>query len=279
MPVYRYVTAVLVAVAGVVLFAGCGLDPMERLTEDMKAQDSMKRYQAVNELAKLDDARATDALIQALDSDDMKVYAPAKGAPKTAPEGAAVAEKAGDKSPEKATDKAAEKTAEKATAKGADKAVTKAVEKPAEKAGAETGTSLGAPVSAAKKDLTIGDMAGVALVKKGRERTQKQKPDPLLDSIAKVMGNLHTSEANRARAAWVLGEIGDRMAIPALKGALAAKTAAATDALLVQRAAQEALEKLGYDTAGRAYEIPKGSLENLERLPEPKKIVIPKPPA
>ena len=272
MPVYRYVTALLVILAGALLFAGCGFDPMERLTEDMKSQDSIKRYQAVNGLAKLDDQRAVDALIQALDSDDTKIYAPAKYAQKAAP-GA-----------EKAAENAAEKGTEKAAEKGADKAAEKAAEKPGEKAATdksatETETPLAAPVSAANKDLTIGDMAGVALVKKGLERTTKQKPDPLLDAIAKVMGNLHTSEANRARAAWVLGEIGDRMAIPALKGAGLAMTAAATDALLVRQAAQEALEKLGFDTAGRAYEIPKGALENLERLPEPKKIELPKKPA
>ena len=279
MPVYRYVTALLAIVAGALLFAGCGFDPMDRLTEDMKSQDSMRRYQAVNELAKLDDLRATDALIQALDSDDTKIYAPAKGAQKAAPG----AEKAEEKGTEKAADKA-DASAEKGVGKATEKAAEKAGEKPGEKSATdrsatETETPLAAPVSAAKKDLTIGDMAGVALVKKGRERTTKQKPDPLLDSISKVMGNLHTSEANRSRAAWVLGEIGDRMAIPALKGALVAKTAAATDALLVRQAAQEALEKLGFDTLGRAYEIPKGALENLERLPEPKKIELPKKPA
>ena len=279
MPVYRYVTALLAITAGALLFAGCGLDPMERLTEDMKVQDSMKRYQAVNELAKLDDPRATDALIQALDSDDMKVYEKPKGLQKGAPEAGKSEEKVTEKAAEKAADKSAEKSVAKAPDKAGAKTDDKGAEKAATKTGAEAEAPLAPPVSAAKKDLTIGDMAGVALVKKGRERTTKQKPDPLLDSIAKVMGNLHTSEANRARAAWVLGEIGDRMAIPALKGALAAKTAAATDALLVQRAAQESLEKLRYDTLGRAYEIPKGALENLERLPEPKKIVIPKPPA
>jgi hypothetical protein len=268
MPVYRYVIAMLAIVAGALFFAGCGLDPMEQLTEDMKSQDPMKRFEAVHALARLDDPRATDALIQALDSDDTKVYAPAKGAAQVAAA--------------KAAAEAGETAATKAEATPATKAAEKGTEVAGEKTGTETPTSLAPPIPAGQKDLTIGDMAGVALVKKGRERTTKQKPDPLLDAISKVMGNLHTSEANRARAAWVLGEIGDRMAIPALKGALAAKTAAATDALLVRQAAQESLEKLGYDTAGRAYEIPKGDLENPDPrapLPKPKKIELPKKPA
>jgi HEAT repeat protein len=174
---------------------GCSLDPMERLSEDINAQELSVRQAAVLELANLDDPRATDALIQILDSDDQ-----------------------------------------------------------------------------------CGDLAGVALVKKGRERTTRQKPDPLLDAIAKVMGNLHTSQENRARAAWALGEIGDRLAIAALKGAGAAKTAGGADALLVRQAAQEALEKLGYDTPGRPYEIAIGQLKgHVDVLPKVKKIELPAP--
>jgi HEAT repeat protein len=200
MPRYCSMFALAVVLVGGAILSGCGLDPMEQLTEEMNSPELPVLQAAVTQLANLHDQRATDALILALDG-----------------------------------------------------------------------------------NAKIGDLAGVALVKKGRERTTKQKPDPLLDAIAKVMGNLHTSQENRARAAWALGEIGDRMAIPALKGAGAAKTAAGTDALLVRQAATEALEKLGYDTPGRAFEIALGGLNGdpetgyLSVLPVPKKIVLPPP--
>jgi HEAT repeat protein len=173
---------------GIVL-GGCGIDPMEKLSEQINSQNLDERSQAITQLANLNDPRATDALIQVLDSDDK-----------------------------------------------------------------------------------MGDEAAVALVKKGRERTTKQKPDPLLDAIAKVMGNLHTSEHNRARAAWALGEIGDRLAIPPLKAAQGgAKTAGGADSTLIRTYAQQALEKLGNETAGRAYEIPWGAMSGPDVvLPVPK---------
>ncbi len=197
MSMHRMLVALSALLAALFLIAGCSVDPMERLSEEIKSQDLNQRKEAILELANLDDPRATDSLIQVLDGDDK-----------------------------------------------------------------------------------MGDAAGAALVKKGRERKTKQKPDPLLDAIAKVMGNLHTSQENRSRAAWVLGEIGDRLAIPALKGALTAKTAAGLDALLVRQAAQESLEKLGYDAKGRAYEIPVGSWAEptgMQTLPNLKKIELPPP--
>jgi len=120
-------------------------------------------------------------------------------------------------------------------------------------------------------DDELRDMAAAALVKKGREEVTDRKPDPIIEGIAALANNVHLSEIVRARAAWILGEIGDREAIPALKTASAAKLANTQPATLVREQATQALEKLGYKTAGRAFEIPMGTLEDqaVTVLPEP----------
>ncbi len=119
------------------------------------------------------------------------------------------------------------------------------------------------------EDLT--DMAAVALVKKGREQVTDLKPDPIIEGIAALANNAHLSEHIRARATWILGEIGDREAIAALKTAAVAKLASAAVATLVREQATQALEKLGYKEAGRPFEIPMGTLidRDLSTLPEP----------
>ena len=111
-------------------------------------------------------------------------------------------------------------------------------------------------------DEELRDMAAVALVKKGREQVTDRKPDPIIEGIAALANNVHLSEIVRARAAWILGEIGDREAIPALKTAAGAKLANNEPATLVREQATQALEKLGYKSAGRPFEIPMGTLEN-----------------
>ncbi|MEA3400668.1 MAG: hypothetical protein U9R79_05415 [Armatimonadota bacterium] len=120
-------------------------------------------------------------------------------------------------------------------------------------------------------DDELRGMAAVALVKKGREETTERKPDPIIEGIAALANNVHLSQPVRARAAWVLGEIGDREAIPALKTASSAKTVAGAAAELVREQANEALEKLGYKETGLAFEIPMGTLadQTLSTLPEP----------
>jgi HEAT repeat protein len=123
-------------------------------------------------------------------------------------------------------------------------------------------------------DEELRDMAAVALVKKGREQVTDRKPDPIIEGIAALANNVHLSEIVRARAAWILGEIGDREAIPALKTAAGAKLANNEPATLVREQATQALEKLGYKSAGRPFEIPMGTLENqvVTVLPEPEPI-------
>ncbi|MGD9498161.1 MAG: HEAT repeat domain-containing protein [Armatimonadota bacterium] len=120
-------------------------------------------------------------------------------------------------------------------------------------------------------DEELRDMAAVALVKKGREQVTDRKPDPIIEGIAALANNVHLSEPIRARAAWILGEIGDREAITALKTAAGAKLVSGDVATLVRAQATQALEKLGYKQAGRAFELPMGTLEDqeLSTIPEP----------
>jgi len=185
------VIRILVALALVlVALAGCSVDPMERLTEDIKSQDEAVRERAVLTLANLDDERAVDSLVDVLEGDD-----------------------------------------------------------------------------------ELCDMAGVALVKKGREVNEPdpKKPNAVVDQVGKVLNNAHLAEPFRGRAAWVLGEIGDRRAIPPLQTAQTGAKVGEKPALVVREMAKQGLEKLGYMSAVRAFDIPLGELagprENLPAAP------------
>jgi HEAT repeat protein len=105
-------------------------------------------------------------------------------------------------------------------------------------------------------DEDVYDMAGVALVKQGREVVTDKKPDPIIAMVAAIMNNVHLAAANRCRAAWVLGEIGDREAIPELRKGAGTKDAAGKPAVPVQDQAKLSLKKLGNDSDGAAFEIP-----------------------
>lgn len=172
----------------VMAVTGCSIDPMERLTEDIKSQDKDVRQRAVVQLANLDDERSLDSLIDVLSGDD-----------------------------------------------------------------------------------ELCDLAGVALVKKGREveEPDQKKPNPVIDEVGKVLNNAHLTEQFRGRAAWVLGEIGDRRAIGALQAGLGAKVGE-KPALVVREMAKQGLEKVGFFTDGRTFDLPMGALAGqVEILPAP----------
>lgn len=184
----------VLAMAAVLLsiLTGCSIDPMERLTEDIKSQDKDVRQKAVVQLANLDDERTLDSLIDVLSGDD-----------------------------------------------------------------------------------ELSDLAGVALVKKGREvkEPDAKKPNPVVDEVGKVLNNGHLTEQFRGRAAWVLGEIGDRRAIAALQTAQQAKIGEKL-ALVVREMAKQGLEKLGFFSDGRSYDLPMGALVGqVEILPQPPPLV------
>lgn len=192
MLVSRKLWVIALAVALLAVLTGCTIDPMERLTEDIKSQEKTVRQTAVVQLANLDDDRTIDALIDVLSSDD-----------------------------------------------------------------------------------ELCDLAGVALVKKGREveEPDPKKPNPVVDEVGKVLNNAHLTEPFRGRAAWVLGEIGDRRAIGALQGGQGAKVGE-KEAKVVREMSKQALEKLGYFSDGRAFDLDAKALAgNKEILPEPPPLV------
>lgn len=186
---FANIRVLMLAALALVVLGGCSVDPMEKLTEDIKSQDRSVRARAVTTLANLNDDRSIEALVDVLESDD-----------------------------------------------------------------------------------ELCDMAGVALVKKGREvnESDPKKPNPVVDEVAKVLNNAHLSQPFRGRAAWVLGEIGDRRAIAPLQTAQGGAKVGEKPALVVREMAKQGLEKLGFMSVGRPFDIPLGDLKGpIEVLRDP----------
>lgn len=102
-------------------------------------------------------------------------------------------------------------------------------------------------VEALESDEELIDAAGNVLAYKGRLYKTDEKPDKINELVEQTLKDTHLEEMVRAKAAWILGEIGDRESIPALKGFTGdgkAQVAANT---------VEALKKLGYNTDGVAF--------------------------
>ena len=101
---------------------------------------------------------------------------------------------------------------------------------------------------ALESDDAIRDQAAVALVKKGRAGLSEPKENPVVKAVADVLKSDLVAPNFRARAAWVLGEIGDRRAITDLKGATGGVESIGPEAT-------HALQKLGYAAEGRAMDL------------------------
>jgi len=92
----------------------------------------------------------------------------------------------------------------------------------------------------ALEDPDVINEAAEALVYKGIKTKTPKKDDPVIEAVTREMKATHLEPYTRAKAAWILGQIGDREAIPALK-------AAAVDAnALVKARAMDSLKQLGY---------------------------------
>jgi len=123
-------------------------------------------------------------------------------------------------------------------------------------------------VQALQSDEELIDAAGNALAYKGRKLKTNEKPDKVNELVEQTLKDTYLEEMVRAKAAWILGEIGDRESIPALKGF--------TADVQVQVAANtiEALKKLGYNTDGTNFAMADdGTIKHgaFDGTPKPKK--------
>ena len=119
-------------------------------------------------------------------------------------------------------------------------------------------------IDALAGDKELCDDAAVAVVKHGRQVQTSREKNPVVEQVSEIVKKTHVPEPFRARAVWTLGEIGDRRAKPLLQEVVGGSLADPKKPIMKQQAV-EALEKLGFDSAGRSYELPIGSLaEDLE---------------
>lgn len=92
----------------------------------------------------------------------------------------------------------------------------------------------------ALEDPDVINEAAEALVYKGIKTKTPKKDDPVIEAVTREMKATHLEPYTRAKAAWILGQIGDREAIPALKAAAADANA------LIRARAMDSLKQLGY---------------------------------
>jgi HEAT repeat protein len=96
-------------------------------------------------------------------------------------------------------------------------------------------------------DPELMEEAGNALVLKGREweqehpRAKKSEQNPVIEQLSNTISDMHLESAVRTKACWILGEIGSRRAIAALKGRLSDPSS-----MDVRAESTTSLQKLGY---------------------------------
>lgn len=96
-------------------------------------------------------------------------------------------------------------------------------------------------------DPELLEDAGNALVLKGREweaehpKAKKSEQNPVSEQLSNTIGDMHLEAAVRTKACWILGEIGSRRAIGALKGRLSDPSS-----MDVRAESTTSLQKLGY---------------------------------
>lgn len=96
-------------------------------------------------------------------------------------------------------------------------------------------------------DPELLEEAGNALVLKGREWEQehpnakKSEQNPVIEQLTNTIADMHLEAAVRTKACWILGEIGSRRAIVALKG-----RGSDPSSMKVREESAKSLRKLGY---------------------------------
>jgi HEAT repeat protein len=105
-------------------------------------------------------------------------------------------------------------------------------------------------------DPELLEQAGNALVTKGRDwehkhpNAKKSEQNPVIEKLGATIADMHLEAAVRAKACWILGEIGSRRAIAALKG-----RQADPNSMTVRTEATTALNKIGSTGDASAMEV------------------------
>lgn len=66
---FKYFALILVLIGACTLLGGCAVDPMEQLSTDIRSQDVTTKKKAIQQLANLQDPRATEELLGVLERD------------------------------------------------------------------------------------------------------------------------------------------------------------------------------------------------------------------
>jgi HEAT repeat protein len=118
----------------------------------------------------------------------------------------------------------------------------------------ENRSSLELLVEAFEQDPTVREAAGKALVVRGRAwRGRNPKPHGQVNGVIARVGEIaasrHAAPSLRAKAVWVLGEIGDRRA------KLVIEAANGSDSMAVQHEVVTARQKLGFTSEAHEMEL------------------------
>jgi hypothetical protein len=115
-------------------------------------------------------------------------------------------------------------------------------------AGEPNRNDLAVLVKVLGNDPAVSDLAALALIQQGRAERSRPRENPVVLAVSEAVGAAYLLPERRAKAAWVLGEIGDRRALGVLRGA-----GPGADEVGLQVA--RALDKLGYTGTARALEL------------------------
>jgi HEAT repeat protein len=105
-------------------------------------------------------------------------------------------------------------------------------------------------------DPDVMEQAGNALVMKGREwerkhpKAKKSEQNPVIEQLGQTVADMHLDAAVRAKACWVLGEIGSRRALAAVN-----PRKDDPNSMIVRQEAVTARNKLGLTADAAAMEM------------------------
>lgn len=121
--------------------------------------------------------------------------------------------------------------------------------------GLDDARTLALLVDTLENDDDLLDATARALVLRGREWERahggrgKARMNPVIAAVGETAAKRNLAASVRAKAVFVLGEVGSRRAKPQIADA------ASADSMAVQREQARALDKLGFTDTARAFEV------------------------